>query len=46
MDCLLCRAEGERRLNRLVFIGRNLDREELNASFRACLAASPSAAAE
>lgn len=28
---------GERRLNRLVFIGRNLDRESLNASFKACL---------
>lgn len=26
------------RKNSLVFIGRNLDREELNASFRACLA--------
>lgn len=37
---------GERRLNRLVFIGRNLDREDLNTSFRACLATSPSAAAE
>jgi G3E family GTPase len=30
-------APGERRLNRLVFIGRNLDRESLNASFQACL---------
>jgi G3E family GTPase len=37
---------GERRLNRLVFIGRNLDREALNASFRACLATAPSASAE
>jgi G3E family GTPase len=27
-----------KRKNSLVFIGRNLDREELNASFRACLA--------
>ena len=27
----------ERRLNRLIFIGRNLDREALNASFHACL---------
>jgi G3E family GTPase len=26
------------RKNTLVFIGRNLDREELNESFRACLA--------
>ena len=30
-------AEGEERRNRLVFIGRNLDREELEASFRYCL---------
>ncbi|GLC45608.1 hypothetical protein PLESTB_001785100 [Pleodorina starrii] len=30
--------EGEKRVNRIVFIGRNLNREELNASFRACLA--------
>ncbi|MEM7341594.1 MAG: GTP-binding protein [Actinomycetota bacterium] len=30
--------EGEPRLNRLVFIGRNLDRAELEASFQACLA--------
>jgi hypothetical protein len=37
-------APGERRLNRVVFIGRHLDREGLNASFRACLA-SPAAAA-
>ena len=37
-------APGERRLNRLVFIGRHLDREGLNARFRACLA-SPAAAA-
>ena len=29
---------GERRINRLVFIGRDLDRDELNRSFRACLA--------
>ena len=28
---------GERRVNRLVFIGRNLDRAALTASFRACL---------
>jgi G3E family GTPase len=31
--------DGEPRTNRLVFIGRNLDRAELEASFRACLAA-------
>lgn len=37
------RAPDERRLNRLVFIGRNLDREELNSSFRACLAVAPAA---
>ncbi|WP_026926984.1 CobW family GTP-binding protein [Granulicoccus phenolivorans] len=30
-------AEGEPRLNRLVFIGRNLDRDELIAEFNACL---------
>jgi G3E family GTPase len=29
---------GESRTNRLVFIGRNLDRDELERSFRACLA--------
>lgn len=29
---------GRSRKNSLVFIGRNLDREELNSSFRACLA--------
>jgi G3E family GTPase len=29
--------EGEARRNRLVFIGRNLDRASLEASFRACL---------
>ena len=29
---------GRARKNSLVFIGRNLDREELNSSFRACLA--------
>lgn len=42
-----CSAEGmgqpwtanEKRLNKLVFIGRNLDRAELNKNFRACLAA-------
>ena len=28
---------GESRLNRMVFIGRNLDRAELTAGFRACL---------
>ena len=28
---------GEQKLNRLIFIGRNLDREVLNAGFRACL---------
>lgn len=28
----------EKRVNKLVFIGRNLDREELNTSFKACLA--------
>jgi len=29
--------DGESRTNRLVFIGRNLDRSELEASFRSCL---------
>ncbi|PSC69152.1 cobalamin biosynthesis [Micractinium conductrix] len=33
----------EKRLNRLVFIGRNLDRQRLNASFRACLVAARAA---
>ncbi|KAL4443598.1 hypothetical protein ABPG75_011335 [Micractinium tetrahymenae] len=32
-------APDEKRVNRLVFIGRKLDRQELNDSFRACLAA-------
>lgn len=27
----------EKRINKLVFIGRNLDSVELNASFRSCL---------
>ncbi len=30
--------EGEERTNSLIFIGRNLDREELNKGFEACLA--------
>jgi G3E family GTPase len=30
--------EGEKRVSRLVFIGRNLDRDELEASFMACAA--------
>ena len=29
--------DGEERRNRLVFIGRNLDRASLEASFRSCL---------
>ncbi len=29
--------DGEARVNKLVFIGKNLDRAELTASFRACL---------
>jgi len=29
--------EGESRVNKLVFIGRNLDREELTKGFEACL---------
>ena len=41
-----CSAEGmgrpwgptEKRLNKLVFIGRNLNRTELNKNFEACLA--------
>ena len=41
-----CSAEGmgqpwdpsEKRVNKVVFIGRNLDRAELNKNFRACLA--------
>lgn len=28
---------GEKRVNKLVFIGKNLDREELTAAFKACL---------
>lgn len=33
-------AKDEKRVNRLVFIGRNLDREALDSSFRRCLVAS------
>ncbi|MDV3125804.1 GTP-binding protein [Mycobacterium sp. 21AC1] len=32
--------DGESRTNRLVFIGRNLDRDELESGFQACLVAS------
>jgi G3E family GTPase len=28
---------GEKRTNKIVFIGKNLDREELTSSFKACL---------
>jgi G3E family GTPase len=28
---------GEQRVNKMIFIGRNLDRDELNSRFRACL---------
>ena len=27
----------ESRVNKMIFIGRNLDRDELNSRFRACL---------
>ena len=33
--------EGEARTNRLIFIGRNLDREDIRRSFEACVAAAP-----
>ena len=33
--------DGERRTNRMVFIGRRLDRAELESSFRACLTPQP-----
>jgi G3E family GTPase len=36
--------DGESRRNRMVFIGRNLDRAELEASFRACLTPVPAGA--
>lgn len=29
--------EGQTRVNKLVFIGKNLDREELTSKFKACL---------
>jgi hypothetical protein len=35
----------EKRLNRIVFIGRNLDRQMLTTSFEACLVNQPAAAA-
>ena len=31
-------AEGEERISKLIFIGKNLDRKALNEAFRACLA--------
>ncbi len=36
-------AEGEQRINKLVFIGKNLDRQELTNSFKACLVSQPAA---
>jgi G3E family GTPase len=30
-------APGEKRVNKMVFIGRNLDRTDLTSSFKACL---------
>jgi G3E family GTPase len=36
----------EKRVCKLVFIGRNLDRKELNEGFAACLAAGSAAGAE
>ena len=30
---------GEKRTNKIVFIGKNLNREELTTSFKACLSA-------
>lgn len=36
--------EGESRRNRMVFIGRNLDRAELESGFRSCLAPEPAVA--
>ena len=36
--------DGEPRRNRMVFIGRNLDRAELEAGFRACLTPEPAGA--
>ena len=30
-------APGERRVSKMVFIGRNLNREELESGFRSCL---------
>lgn len=32
-----CWQPGEKRTNKLVFIGRNLDREQLRADFQACI---------
>lgn len=31
-------APGEKRVNKIVFIGKNLDREELTTAFKECLA--------
>jgi G3E family GTPase len=36
--------DGESRRNRMIFIGRNLDRDELQTSFRACLTPAPATA--
>ena len=38
--------EGESRRNRMIFIGRNLDRAELETNFRACLGTQPAIAAQ
>jgi G3E family GTPase len=38
--------EGESRRNRMIFIGRNLDRAELETNFRACLSTQPDIAAQ
>jgi G3E family GTPase len=38
--------EGESRRNRMIFIGRNLDRAELETNFRPCLSTQPAIAAQ
>ena len=37
--------EGEKRVNRVVFIGKDLDRQELTEGFKSCLAAAAAPAA-
>lgn len=41
MGTVLPWGRGEERKNKLIFIGRNLDREQLKADFEACINPAP-----